>query len=257
MLEISSVASLGKKVFLAGNLHATSGTLSSILLSSDDGGVTWKEPAKRARMSGLGQMQFYDLDHGWVVGESQYPLPHDPFFLVTSDGGVSWRNRPLTEDGGPGSIVKFWFDSAKHGEMVMDAGKSSPSGRYIAYESETSGESWMIRSTSDQMPKLARLPFAPDNEFMRVQVDSKGKNYNVQKRNGERWENVAAFAIEMASCKLKATEFKDEPITDIAESKDDTAGKDYLKELQLGGPASPKPDSKPGSKPVPPKGKKN
>src|SRR4051812_46283261 len=100
VLEVASVAPLGKKIFLAGNLHATSGTLTSVLLSSEDGGSTWKEPAKRIPMSGLGQMQFYDLDHGWVVGESQYPLPHDPFFLVTSDGGALWRNRALTEDGG-------------------------------------------------------------------------------------------------------------------------------------------------------------
>lgn len=249
MLEITSVATLGRKIFLAGNLHATSGTITSTLLSSEDGGATWKEPAKRIPMSGLNQMQFYDLDHGWVSGESQYPLPHDPFFLLTSDGGATWRTRALTEDGGPGVIARYWFDSAKHGEMVLDAGKSSPSGRYIAYESETGGESWMIRSTSDQMPRTARAASAGESEFVRVQADAKGKAYNIQKRNGDKWETVAAFSFEVASCRIKAPEFKDEPLSDAAEPVDDTQGKDYVKELKLGGPAT----SKPGSKPAPPK----
>jgi hypothetical protein len=253
-LELSSVASLGRKLFVAGNIHATSGTLTSIVLGSDDGGVTWKEPAKRIPMAGLGQMQFYDLEHGWVVGEVQYPLPHDPFFLLTSDGGATWRNRALTEDGGPGSIAKFWFDSARHGEMVLDAGKSSPSGRYVDYETETGGESWMIRSTSDAMPKLARAPLIADNENFRVRPDSKGKNYEVQKRNGERWETVSQLAIEIASCKMKPQEFKDEPIVDQAPITDDDDGpKDYVQELHIGGPPVPK---KTKSAPAP-KGKKN
>jgi hypothetical protein len=258
LLEIASIAPVGRKLYLAGNIHATSGTLSSVLLGSDDGGLTWKEPAKRTRMAGLGQMQFYDLEHGWAVGELQYPFPHDPFFLLTSDGGASWRNRPLTEDGGPGAITKFWFDSAKHGEMILDAGKSSPSGRYVAYESETGGESWMIRSTSDQLPKISRAPAILDNENFRVRADSKSKNYEVQKRIGEKWETVSTLAIEIASCKMKAQEFKDEPVSNVDTTADDATGKDYVKELQIGGPAIPKAGKPDKSKPAPSaKGKKN
>src|SRR5437764_5989353 len=48
-LELSAVAPSGKKIAASGNLHSTSGTLYSILLVSDDGGATWKEPAKRLR----------------------------------------------------------------------------------------------------------------------------------------------------------------------------------------------------------------
>ncbi len=257
-LELASIAPLGRKLYLAGNLHANSGTLTSILLGSDDGGITWREPSPRIRMAGLGQMQFYDLEHGWVVGESQYPLPHDPFFLVTSDGGATWRNRPLTEDGGPGSISRFWFDSFRHGEMILDAGRSSPSGRYITYESETSGESWMIRSTSDKMPKISRAPAILENENFRLKPDAKGKLYEVQKRAGERWEPVASFAIEVASCKVKAQELKDDPVGETAAATIEGAGgKDYVEEIHLGGPA---PVKKPARKPAPAtpaKGKKN
>jgi hypothetical protein len=120
-LELSAVASTGKKLFVAGDLHATSATLSTFLLSSDDGGVTWKEPAKRIPGSALEEVQFYDPEHGWASGETQYPLPRDPFFLVSTDGGVSWRQQPVTEDGGPGSVQRFWFDSPQHGQMIVDA----------------------------------------------------------------------------------------------------------------------------------------
>lgn len=254
-LELSSIVPVGRKVYLAGDLHATSGTITSILLGSDDGGTTWREPSPRIRMAGLGQAQFYDLEHGWVVGEAQYPLPHDPFFLVTSDGGVTWRNRPLTEDGGPGAVTKFWFDSDRHGEMIVDAGKSSPSGRYISYESETSGESWMIRATSDRMPKIARAPAILESENFRVKADSKRNVYDIQKKNGERWETMASFAIDVASCKMKAQEFKDEPVVDpAAASTDASPDKDYVEELHLGGAAPVKKPSKKSA--TPPKGKK-
>src|SRR5580658_4319849 len=46
-LELSSVSGAGKKLSLAGNLHGPSATLSSVLLTSDDYGVTWKESAAR------------------------------------------------------------------------------------------------------------------------------------------------------------------------------------------------------------------
>ena len=185
-LELSGVAPLGRKVYLTGNLHATSGTLASILLGSEDGGATWKEPSPRVRAAALGQIQFYDLEHGWTSGETQYPLVRDPFFLVTSDGGMSWRNHPIVEDGGPGSVQKFLFDSAQHGEMIVDAGKSSPSGRYLFYESETSGQSWMIRSTSDQAPKLKHAPPVLEHPDFRIHPVAKGSAYEIQKRNGER-----------------------------------------------------------------------
>ncbi len=249
-LELSSISPVGRKIYLAGDIHATSGTITSILLGSDDGGLTWREPSPRIRMSGLGQSQFYDLEHGWVVGESQYPLPHDPFFLVTSDGGATWRNRPLAEDGGPGAVAKFWFDSHTHGEMILDAGKSAPSGRYISYESETSGESWMIRATSDRLPKIARAPAILENENFRLKSDSKRNVYDVQKRNGDRWETTASFAIDVASCKAKAQEFKDEPVVDPATAVNDIGpgDKDYVEEIRLGGPA---PLKKPSKKPLP------
>src|SRR5579863_9528099 len=149
-LELSAVVPDGRKIFVAGNLHGNSATLSSVLLMSDDSGATWKEPAARIRGSALDQLQFYNLQAGWAAGETQYPLPRDPFFLVTTDGGTSWSQSPVGEEGSAGAIQRFWFDSARHGEAIVDAGKASENGRYISYESETGGESWALLGKRDQ-----------------------------------------------------------------------------------------------------------
>lgn len=195
-LELSAVASTGKKLFIAGDLHATSATLSTFLLSSDDGGATWKEPSKRITGSALEEVQFYDPEHGWASGETQYPLPRDPFFLVSTDGGVSWRQQPVTEDGGPGSVQRFWFDSAQHGQLIVDAGRNAPGGRYISYESETGGDSWMVRATTAQLPKLN----SRDNPDYRIRADKTTNALHLEKRAGNRWEPVASFLIEVAHC---------------------------------------------------------
>src|SRR6185437_3925481 len=44
-LELSSIFEEGGEIFVSGDLHSSSATLSSILLRSDDSGATWKEPA--------------------------------------------------------------------------------------------------------------------------------------------------------------------------------------------------------------------
>lgn len=229
-LELSSIAPLGKKLYVAGNLHATSGTLSSVLLASDDGGLTWKEPSPRIPGAALDQIQFYDLEHGWAAGETQVPLPADPFFLVTSDGGQTWRKRPVTDEGGPGALQTFWFDSANHGELIVDAGRSSPAGRYVSYETETGGDTWMVRSQNTKLPALKHAP-AGELDF-RIRAAGE-KTYQIEKRSGEtKWDTMASFLIEAASCKLKPAPAKEPPpITEQTEPKD------YVEEIKLGTPA--------------------
>lgn len=261
-LELNAIVPVGKKLFLAGNLHSTSATLSSILLSSDDNGLTWKEPSPRLRGASLGQLEFHDLEHGWAAGEVQYPLPRDPFFLITTDGGATWRKQPVTEDGGPGSMQRFWFDSAQHGELIVDAGRSAPSGRYLMWESETGGESWMIRSTTREVPKIKRAPPVFENSDFRTRASASGLSYQVEKRLGEEWESVGQFTIEVASCKLKAPEVKEPPPeTLLAEPEPE---KNYVEEIHLGGqpggakPLPAKPSARPPAKaPVPRKGPAN
>ena len=109
----------------------------------------------------------------------------------------------------------------------------------------------MIRATSDRLPKIARAPAILENENFRLKSDSKRNVYDVQKRNGDRWETTASFAIDVASCKAKAQEFKDEPVVDPATAVNDIGpgDKDYVEEIRLGGTA---PVKKPSKKPLPP-----
>jgi len=93
-LELSGVSSAGKKLALAGNLHGPAATLYSVLLTSDDGGSNWRESAARLPGAALEQVQLADSLHAWAAGETQVPLPRDPFVLLTADGGISWRRKP-------------------------------------------------------------------------------------------------------------------------------------------------------------------
>jgi hypothetical protein len=91
-VEISHVSGRNNKVVATGNLHSATGTLYSILLASDDGGLTWTEPFKRLPGVTLDRVQFVDEKTGWVSGQTMVPVPSDPFLLLTIDGGKSWRH---------------------------------------------------------------------------------------------------------------------------------------------------------------------
>ena len=232
-LELSSVIPNGKKLVTAGNIHSASATLYSVLLTSEDSGESWQEPAKRIRGASLDQLQFYDFQNGWAAGETLYPLPRDPYFLITTDGGNSWSERSVTEEGGPGSVQRFWFDSAQHGELVIDRGKSGGSDRYALYESETGGGSWNIKATGAKMPVLRRSPPSLEHFDWRIRNSKDGKSYEIERRDGERWSAVAAFLVKVAECKASTTELT-EPPPDEAENKEDK--KDAVGEIKLKAP---------------------
>ena len=80
-LELSGIESLGVKLFLSGNFHTDSTTLYSVLLVTEDAGKTWTEPHERIRAAALENIQFNDLEYGWVGGQSIQSIPRDPFFL--------------------------------------------------------------------------------------------------------------------------------------------------------------------------------
>lgn len=206
-LELSAIAASGRKLVISGDLHTSSATLNSVLLMSADEGLSWKEPAARARGEALDQLQFLDSSHGWAAGETQNPLPRDPFLLITTDSGNSWRRSPVGEEGSVGSILNFHFDSPRHGELVIDAGNTAAGGRYVSYESETGGDSWTIRGKVSQMPR-AKAP-ASESPDWRIRTGRDGKVWQIEKRTGEQWSSTAAFLIEVAGCTLKPGSLKE------------------------------------------------
>lgn len=209
-LELTSVYGLNGRIYLAGNLHSESTTLYSVLLVSEDNGKTFGEPAARIPAAGLERFQFADNETGWVTGVLQQSLPRDPFFLLTTDGGKTWRQRPVFADGGIGAVEQYAFDSKTAGVMVIDRGAGAPGGsRYERHETMTGGDSWMVREVSARPLKIK--PAAPPAADWRLQGDGKLKAHSVERRVGERWERVAAFEVSAGVCRPEATTLPEPP----------------------------------------------
>src|SRR5579871_1869870 len=197
-LELAGVEAVGSRLFLTGNLHTASTTLFGILEMSDDGGQTWTEPVPRQRFTALDQIQFIDFAHGWISGQRNEPLPRDPFMMLTEDGGKTWRNRPLFDDEKFGSISQFWFDSRSTGELVFDRSQGTTI-RQELYGTMTGGENWEIKETSNRALRLSRAR-PRDSAAWRVRVDAPTKTYRVERRSESKWESVASFVVQVASC---------------------------------------------------------
>jgi photosystem II stability/assembly factor-like uncharacterized protein len=198
-LELAAVEAAGNSIFLSGNFHSSATTLYSLLLASSDAGKTWTEPHERIRGAGLDQIQLFDFESGWVGGQGLHPLPHDPFLLITQDGGKSWRRAPVFSENRFGSIVQFWFSSKKDGSVVVDRGQSTDSSRYERYETPNSGETWMIREAADQPIRLRRTA-AADSVF-RIRADGPTQSFRIEKRQGNGWTAVSAFLVRAGQCK--------------------------------------------------------
>lgn len=210
-IELSALDSSAGGVFLAGNLHTESATLSSILLASDDGGKSWYEPYERIRAAGLDQIRFFDLENGWIGGQQLGAVPRDPFLLVTHDGGKTWRARPVFGESRAGAIEYFHFDSKTHGMLWIDREQAGETGdRYELLESMTGGESWSVREVSDR-PIALKQRAAPTASGTRLRTDAATRSYRVEKQTGERWHPVASFLVRVGECREPEVVLAPEP----------------------------------------------
>lgn len=199
-LELAAVEAVGTKIFLTGNLHTPAITLWSVLLASADGGKTWTEPYERISGAILEQIQFVDFETGWVGGQLVHPLPRDPFLLLTTDGGSTWRRRPVFEEGRVASLERFRFESRTQGTLWIDRTHSGETeSRYERYESLTGGESWMLREVSARPIAGAKAP--PAESGWRIRADRNTKAFHVERQEADRWRNVAAFLIHLGECR--------------------------------------------------------
>jgi hypothetical protein len=197
-LELAGVEAAGNKVFLAGNLHTPNTTLYSILLASDDSGKTWSEPMPRLRSSGLDQIQFFDFENGWISGANLQGAPRDPFLLITTDGGKTWRQRPIFEESRVAAIERFWFESREIGTLLIDARLDND--RHELYETRTGGESWAARQSS-----VKPIPF-PHNfdasaAAWRLREDAATHSNVIEKSLGDHWHTMASFLVDAGACK--------------------------------------------------------
>src|ERR1035441_4924463 len=118
----SSTAFTNDTLVRLGNIHTANATLYTILLGSEDNGQTWREVHERVRGAGLDHIQFADVATGWTSGLAFGPLPQDPFLLLTTDGGKTWRAHAIFNEPRFGSIQQFFFEDKKSGSLVIDHG---------------------------------------------------------------------------------------------------------------------------------------
>jgi hypothetical protein len=200
-LELSAADSTTGRLVATGNLHTSSATLSSILLASDDNGKTWSEPHPRIRSAVLDQIQFIDLQAGWISGHVMQNLPRDPFLLATTDGGKSWARKAISEESRPGAIEQFWFDSRNTGALIVDLIRPNETGaRHQRYQTMTGGDSWTLEEVSGLPMRLKRG--RSGEQVWRVRPDGKSRTFVVEKNlGGDEWQPIAAFPIEVGACK--------------------------------------------------------
>jgi hypothetical protein len=241
-LEVSHVYPLGRKLFVTGNIHSALVTLYSVLLQSDDAGTTWQERVERVRGGEVDRIQFTNFDTGWVSGQRVTPLPGDPFLLLTTDGGKSWRKQEVLPEGTTGSIQKMWFSSPKEGMVVIDRGASGEDQmRYSRYETMTGGTSWMIRESAEKAIGLPAGTAGAEEEIWRAVGDTAGKRFSIERKTDAGWVAVPQrIALELARCTGEVAVPVGPPpsVTDLgAGAVGAGAGepkKDYVEEFHLG-----------------------
>ena len=86
------------------------------------------------------------FENGWISGANLQSAPRDPSSLITTDGGKTWRQRPIFEESRVASIERFWFESPQIGTLLVDA--TLDNNRHELYETQTGGESWAMRESN-------------------------------------------------------------------------------------------------------------
>jgi len=197
-LELASAEAAGGRMMVAGNLHTKNVTMFGIVLASEDSGATWAEAHERIRTAALEQIEFLDLQNGWIGGESIDPLARNPFLLVTNDGGRTWRQKLVADDTKYGTIAQFHFDTPSHGELVIDASQRNKV-RQELYETMTGGESWELKQLNNAPIRLKNAR-GPNQGSMRVRPDAAGGTFVVERGGGRTWDRVASFDVHVADC---------------------------------------------------------
>lgn len=209
-LELSDAEMLGDRIVLAGNIHTSAETLESILLISDDAGKNWSEAHARLPGAALISVQFFDFESGWISGHLLHRDARDPFLMLSTDGGKTWRRRPVYSEPKTGAVEQFRFTSKTSGVMLVDRGRGGESGlRYELWESFAGGESWNIRQV-DARPISFPLPERGPKP-LRLRIDAASKTYRLEKQDGAQWRAMASFGISLNPCRPEPPEVKEPP----------------------------------------------
>jgi photosystem II stability/assembly factor-like uncharacterized protein len=206
-LELVSSASEGNWVVLTGEVHTADATYESVVLSSQDGGLTWTESAERVLAGGIESISIVDAETAFVAGQQGDTATGEiPFLLVTDDGGESWETRMVTtgSEKVEGLVVAFQADTTSHGYLTLEqlAATGDP---YRLYETYNGGRSWSIRQISADKPQIPGSRLALGTEDWSVRPDVASGEFIVAKRSSSElsgWAEQGRFAGAVGSCPL-------------------------------------------------------
>ena len=203
-LELVEITHMKERVLAIGNIHTPEATIATVLVRSDDGGMTWVEPFDRVDAAGLEMIHTLDAEHGWIGGQ-QTTQDHasTPFLLVTTDGGAHWVRRPFWsgDEERHGAVLEIYFDDPQHGFVIIDK-LASEGDSYELYESMNSGLSWSIRQVSSEMPVIRRrMTAAAPEKPWRLNENRSDASYEVEHLIDGEWTKVSAFASDLGACR--------------------------------------------------------
>lgn len=217
-LELVDIGEAGEKVVVAGNVHTSAVTVSSVLLVSEDQGTSWREDAERMGAAGFELIQFIDKDHGWVAGQAwQIDTSSQPFLLATTNGGARWDRLWIWDEDTDrsGAILDFHFDTPQHGYLLIDR-LISEGDPYELYESMNGGRSWHIRQVSHERVEIPRGPLRPAAPQWRLRTDQHAGAYEVERLVAGNWVRTARFASRAGSCYSMETEEEAKEETEVS-----------------------------------------
>lgn len=130
--ELYSVRFSGKKKgWVVGSISKDDRVIDSIVVYTDDGGLTWQRQRAPTRFE-LIHLDFVDDRHGWIVGA-------DGVILYTFDGGQSWNKQ---NSGTKATLYHVDFRDEKKGWAIGERGtilKTTDAGQtWTAIESRVS-----------------------------------------------------------------------------------------------------------------------
>jgi hypothetical protein len=202
-LELTSAGGASGRIFVAGDIHTSSGTVSTVLLASENDGLSWIDAGDRYEQAVLEQITFLDARNGWAPGQQTVGgVTQKPFILSTNNAGSTWRRWDIQPAGDERSAVvhEYRFDSPEHGYLILER-TASETDAFELYESHNGGRAWTIREISPAKPKIPGSLRAREVSPWRVEPLPEAGVYLLQRRTEDGgWADVARFASSLGQC---------------------------------------------------------
>ena len=201
-LDLVAIRGVGESVLALGNIHTSGGTVTSILLASDDQGATWREAAERMRGTSLEQIVFVDGAHGWIAGQRwEVTTEAYPLLLITDNGGASWEKRELWEQDSDrsGVVTAIDFEDDEHGFLVVER-LNPETDPFQLYETTNGGRSWTIRGITSDPPAIPIKRLISHEPLWRLRADRERDVHIIERRVEGAWRPAAAFSASIGTC---------------------------------------------------------